>query len=74
MRQVIELFFLRKWVKTALLAAAVILGIYLLAGCAPIGYAVSAGSGWYTHERIDGIETKQLKNIEDRVRQLEIRF
>ena len=68
---------MRKWIETVLLVAAATLGVLLavlLAGCAPIGYAVSAGSGWYTHERIDGIETKQLKNIEDRVRQLEIRF
>ena len=63
-----------RYVEIAMLILGSALAVPLFGGCAPIGYAASAGSGWYTHERIDGIETRQIKNIEDRVRQLEIRF
>ena len=49
----------------------VIGALVLLPGCAALPPAVSAAGGWYTHDRIDRLETGRIEALEERVKEIE---
>lgn len=51
----------------------VFLALLSLAGCAVLPPIVSATGGWYTHDRIDRLETGRIEELEKRMGLMEER-
>ena len=62
------------WLQFLGLVAAVaapVLLFLILSGCVALPPAVSAAGGWYTHDRIDRLETGRIEALEERMREIE---
>ena len=55
----------------AIVSIAVTFLVLALSGCVALPPAVSAAGGWYTHDRIDRLETGRIEALEERVREIE---